>query len=91
MYRIVIESEMKSAKTNVSLYNEQLADAYTMCHSVGVKSSTPSIQIDKDGVSVENVHTHSKQWFVQSVSYGRRLKAKEIIDAHNIQSKFGDC
>lgn len=36
MYRIVIESEMKSAKTNASLYNGQLTDANTMCHRVGI-------------------------------------------------------
>ena len=56
-----------------------------MCHSAEVTSSTPSIQKDKDGVSVENVHKHSKQWFVLRVSYGRVFKAKEIIDARNIE------
>ena len=65
--------------------NSQPTDTGSMCHIVGVTSSTPSIQKDKDGVSVENVHKHSKQWFVLRVSYGRIFKAKEIIDARNIE------
>lgn len=65
--------------------NSQPTDTSSMCHSVGVTSSTPSIQKNKDGVSVENVNKHSKQWFVLRVSYGRLTKAKEIIEARNIE------
>lgn len=65
--------------------NSQPTDTGTICHSVGVTSSTPSIPKKKDRVSVENVHTHSKQWFALRVSYGRIFKAKEIIDARNIE------
>lgn len=41
---------------------------------------------NKDGVSVESVHSHSKQWYVPRVSYGKALKTKDIIDARNIES-----
>lgn len=40
----------------------QPTDTGSKCYSAEVTSSTPSIQKDKDGVSVENVHTHSKQY-----------------------------
>ena len=79
------EKELKSDKTDASLYNGRPTDTGTMCHSGGVTSSTPSIQKNKDGVSVENVHAPNKQWFVLRVSYGRIFKAKEIIDARNIE------
>ena len=79
------EQDSQSIKTDASLYNGQPTDTGSQCHSAEVTSSTPSIQKDKDGVSVENVHKHSKQWFVMRVSYGRIFKAKEIIDARNIE------
>ena len=79
------EKDSQSIKTDASLYNGQPTDTGSMCHSAEVTSSTPSIQKNKDGVSVENVHKHSKQWFVLRVSYGRIFKAKEIIDARNIE------
>lgn len=81
----VEEKCFKSAKTDASLYNGQPTDTGAKCHSVGIISCTSSIQEEKDGVSVENVHNHSKQWFVLRVSYGRVLKAKEIIVARNIE------
>ena len=65
--------------------NSQPTDTGSMCHSAEVTSSTPSIQKDKDGVSVDNVLPHSKQWYVLRVSYGRIKKAKEIIDDSNIE------
>lgn len=71
------EKDLQSVKTDASLYNGLPTDTGTQCHSAEVTSSTPSIQKDKDGVSVENVHKHSKQWFVLRVSYGRIFKAKE--------------
>ena len=79
------EQDSQSIKTDASLYNGQPTDTGSQCHSAEVTSSTPSIQKDKDGVSVENVHKHSEQWFVLRVSYGRIFKAKEIIDARNIE------
>ena len=82
---VLEEKNFQSIKTDASLYNGRPTDTGTMCHSAEVTSSTPSIQKDKDGVSVENVHKHSKQWFVLRVSYGRLTKAKEIIEARNIK------
>lgn len=81
----VEEKCFKSVKTDTSLYNGQPTDTGTQCHCGGITSSTPSIPKDKDGVSVENVHMVTKQWYVLRVSYGRVLKAKEIIDARNIK------
>ncbi|MGN0281339.1 MAG: UpxY family transcription antiterminator [Prevotella sp.] len=75
----------RSSLTNASLYNGQPLDTGSMFHSAGVASCTPSIQSDRGGVSVENVHTPTKQWHVLRVSYGRVLKAKEIVDARNIE------
>lgn len=34
---------------------------------------------------LENIHTNSKQCFALRVSYGRLLKAKNIIDALNME------
>ena len=80
----VEENDFQSNKTDASLYNGRPTDTGTLCHSVGALSNTPSIHEDKDGVSVENVLIPNKQWFVLRVSYGRVLKAKEIIDACHI-------
>lgn len=80
----VEENVFQSIKTDASLYNGRPIDPGAQSHSVGAASNTPSIPKDKDGVSVENVSTPIKQWFVLRVSYGRVLKAKEIIDACNI-------
>ena len=79
------EKDLQSVKTVASLYNGQPTDTGNQCHSVGLISGTPSIQENKDGVSVENVHKPNKHWFVLRVSYGRVLKAKEIIDACHIE------
>lgn len=83
---VVEEKKSRSIKTDASLYNGLLTDTGIKCHSVGIASGTPSIQEYKDGVSVENAHTHSKQWYVPRVSYGKALKTKDIIDARNIES-----
>ncbi len=79
------ENDFQSNKADASLYNGRPTDTGAQCHSVGAASCTPSIFKDKDGVSVENVHTPNKQWFVLRVSYGRVLKAKEIIEACHIE------
>ena len=81
----VEENDFQSKKTDASLYNGRPTGTGEQCHSVGAASRTPSIPKDKDGVSVENVHTQNKQWFVLRVSYGRVLKAEKIIDACNIE------
>ena len=81
----VKEKHFKSVKTDASLYNGRPTDTGSMCHSAEVTSSTPSIQKDKEGASVDNVLPHSKQWYVLRVSYGRIKKAKEIIDDSNIE------
>lgn len=79
------EKDLQSVKTVASLYNGLPTDTGTQCHSAEVTSSMPSIPKNEDGVSVENVHTPNKQWYVLRVSYGRIFKAKEIIDARNIE------
>ena len=81
----VEENDYQSNKTDASLYNGRPTGTGVQCHCVGAASRTSSIPKDKDGVSVENVHTQNKQWFVLRVSYGRMFKAKEIIDAHNVE------
>ena len=80
----VEENDFQSIKTDASLYNGRPTDTGAQCHSVGAASCTPSISKYKDGVSVENVRTPIKQWFVLRVSYGRVLKAKEIVVACHI-------
>ena len=80
----VEENDFQSKKTDASLYNGRPTGTGAQCHSVGAASRTLSIPKDKDGVSVGNVLTPNKQWFVLRVSYGRVLKVKEIIDACNI-------
>ena len=80
----VEENDFQSKKTDASLYNGRPTDTGAQCHSVGAASRTSSISKYKDGVSVENVRTPIKQWFVLRVSYGRIIKAKEIIDACHI-------
>lgn len=79
------EKDLQSVKTVASLYNGQPTDTGNQCHSVGLISGTPSIQENKDGVSVENAYAPDKQWFVLRVSYGRVSKAKEIIEARNVE------
>lgn len=64
-----------------SLYNGQPTDTGSSCPSARLTSCTPSIQSNKDGVSVENVLDANKQWFVLRVSYGRIVKAKAFIEA----------
>ena len=79
------DSANQPLMADASLYNGQPTDTGSSCPSARLTSCTPSISKNKGGVSVENVHTPNKQWFVLRVSYGRVLKAKEIIDACNIE------
>ena len=67
------------------MYNGQPTDTGSSCPSARLTSCTPSIQKDKDGVSVENVLDANKQWFVLRVSYGRIIKAKAFIEAKGLE------
>ena len=70
---------------NASLYNGQPTDTGSSCPSAVLTSCTPSISKNKGGVSVENVHDASKQWFVLRVSYGRIVKAKAFVEAKGFE------
>ena len=64
------------------MYNGQPSDTGSSCPSAGLTSRTPSFSDNvRNGVSVENVPTPNKQWFVLRVSYGRILKAKTLVEA----------
>ena len=71
----------QSPKADASLYNGQPSDTGLSCPSARLTSCTPSISKNKGWVSVENVPTPNKQWFVLRVSYGRILKAKTLVEA----------
>lgn len=76
-----------SPKADASLYNGQPSDTGSSCPSAGLTSRTPSTSDNvRDGVSVENVPTLNKQWFVLRVSYGRIDKAKNFVEAKGIES-----
>ena len=76
----------QSPKADASLYNEQPTDTGLSCQSARLTSSTPSIADDiRSGVSVENVPTGNKQWFVLRVSYGRIDKAKTFVGVKGIE------
>ena len=70
---------------DASLYNGQPNDTCLLCPSAILTSCTPSISKNKGGVSVENVPSENKLWFVLRVSYGRVLKAKEFVEAKGLE------
>ena len=70
---------------NASLYNGQPSDTGSTCPSARLTSCTPSISKNKDGVSVENVPSENKQWFVLRVSYGRVIKAKAFVESKGLE------
>ena len=70
---------------DASLYNGQPTDTGSSCHSARLTSCTPSISKNKGGVSVENVLSENKQWFVLRVSYGRIIKAKAFVEAKGFE------
>lgn len=75
-----------SPKADASLYNGQPIDTGLLCPSAGLTSSTPSFSDNvRNGVSVENVPTPNKQWFVLRVSYGRIDKAKTFVEAKGLE------
>ena len=81
-----MEDNTKQPPTaDASLYNGQPTDTGSSCPSARLTSCTPSIQECKDGVSVENVPSENKQWFVLRVSYGRIIKAKAFVEAKELE------
>ena len=70
---------------DASLYNEQPTDTGSLCPSARLTSCTPSIQENKGGVSVENVPSGNKQWFVLRVTYGRIIKAQTFVEAKGLE------
>ena len=75
-----------SPKADASLYNGQPSDTGSSCPSAGLTSRTPSFSDNvRNGVSVENVPTPNKQWFVLRVSYGRIDKAKTFVEAKGLE------
>ena len=70
---------------DASLYNGQPTDTGSSCPSARLTSCTPSISKNKGGVSVENVPSENKQWFVLRVSYGRIIKAKAFVEAKELE------
>lgn len=81
-----MEDNTKQPPTaDASLYNGQPTDTGPSCPSAGLTSCTPSISKNKGGVSVENVPSGNKQWFVLRVSYGRIIKAKAFVEAKELE------
>ena len=81
-----LEDNTKQPPTaNASLYNGQPTDTGSSCPSARFTSCTPSIQENKGGVSVENVPSGNKQWFVLRVTYRRIIKAKAFIEAKGFE------
>ena len=79
------DSANQPLMADASLYNGQPTDTGSSCPSARLTSCTPSIQNNKEGVSVENVLDANKQWFVLRVSYGRIIKAKAFIEAKGLE------
>ena len=75
-------------KASASLYNGQPTDTGLSCPSARLTSCTPSISKNKGGVSVENVPSKNKQWFVLRVSYGRVLKAQVYIEGKGMPLRY---
>ena len=81
-----MEDNTKQPPTaDASLYNGQPTDTGSSCPSARLTSCTPSISKNKGGVSVENVPSENKQWFVLRVSYGRIIKAKAFFEAKELE------
>lgn len=81
-----MEDKFKQPLTaNASLYNGQPTDTGSSCPSARLTSCTSSISKNRGGVSVENVPSQNKQWFVLRVSYGRIIKAKAFVEAKGLE------
>ena len=79
------DSANQPLMADASLYNGQPTDTGSSCPSARFTSCTPSTQENKGGVSVENVPSENKQWFVLRVTYGRIIKAKAFIEAKGME------
>ena len=79
------DNTKQSPTADASLYNGQPTDTGSSCPSARLTSCTPSISKNKGGVSVENVPSGNKQWFVLRVSYGRIIKAKALVEAKGLE------
>ena len=79
------DNTKQSLTADASLYNGQPTDTDSSCPSAGLTSCTPSISKNRGGVSVENVPSRNKQWYVLRVSYGRIIKAKAFIEAKGLE------
>lgn len=81
-----MEDNTKQPPTaDASLYNGQPTDTGPSCPSAGLTSCTPSISKNKGGVSVENVPSGNKQWFVLRVTYGHIIKAQTFVEAKGLE------
>ena len=79
------DNTKQSSTADASLYNGQPTDTGSSCPSAGLTSCTPSISKNKGGVSVENVPSGNKQWFVLRVTYGRIIKAQTFVEAKGLE------
>ena len=79
------DNTKQSPTADASLYNGQPTDTGSSCPSARLTSCTPSISKYKGGVSVENVPSGNKQWFVLRVTYGRIIKAKAFVEAKELE------
>lgn len=70
---------------DASLYSGQPTDTGSSCPSARLTPCTPSISKNKGGVSVENVPSGNKQWFVLRVTYGRIIKAQTFVEAKGLE------
>lgn len=81
-----MEDNTKQPPTaDASLYNGQPTDTGPSCPSARFTSCTLSISKNRGGVSVEDVPSENKQWFVLRVSYGRIIKAKAFVEAKGFE------
>ena len=81
-----MEDNTKQPPTaDASLYNGQPTDTGSSCPSARLTSCTPSISKNKGGVSVENVPSGNKQWFVLRGTYGRIIKAQTFVEAKGLE------
>ena len=79
------DSTKQPLTADASLYNGQPTDTGSSCPSARLTSCTASNLKNKGGVSVENVSSENKQWFVLRVSYGRIIKAKAFVEAKGLE------
>lgn len=79
------DNTKQSLTADASLYSGQPTDTGSSCPSARLTPCTPSISKNKGGVSVENVPSGNKQWFVLRVTYGRIIKAQTFVEAKGLE------